>query len=62
MSRGLLNVVERPLLNPLARFLFDHMHQLRAGRRIQISLHADQVDFQLLEATARKEESCPAST
>lgn len=50
-GRGLLNVVERELINPLARFLFDRMHQLRRGRTIHVTLENNQVHFNLQEDT-----------
>ena len=48
-GRGLLNVVERELINPLARFLFEKMHQLRQGRTIHVTLEDNQVHFDLQE-------------
>lgn len=48
-GRGVVNALERDLLNPLARFLFEHKHQLRRGRVVAAALQADQVVFELLE-------------
>lgn len=48
-GRGLLNVVEHELINPMARFLFDRVHQLRRGRTIAVSSENDQVHFELQE-------------
>ncbi|MBN1510081.1 MAG: ATP-dependent Clp protease ATP-binding subunit [Sedimentisphaerales bacterium] len=48
-GRGVVNALERDLLNPLARFLFDHTHQLRRGRVIHADLVAGQVTFDLQE-------------
>jgi len=38
-GRGILNSTERLLINPLSRFAFDHMHQLRKGRTIHASFN-----------------------
>jgi hypothetical protein len=48
-GRGLLNVVEHELINPMARFLFDRMHQLRRGRTISVTSQSNQVLFELQE-------------
>jgi ATP-dependent Clp protease ATP-binding subunit ClpA len=50
-GRGLLNVVEHELINPLARFLFERMHQLRRGRTITVIQKNNQVQFELQEDT-----------
>ncbi len=50
-GRGLLNVVEHELINPMARFLFDRMHQLRRGRTIIVTNKNNQVQFELQEDT-----------
>jgi hypothetical protein len=50
-GRGLLNVVEHELINPMARFLFDRMHQLRRGRTIIVTNKNNQVQFDLQEDT-----------
>lgn len=46
-GRGLLNAVERGLLNPLARFLFAHHAKLRRGRTVAVFLDGKLVDFEL---------------
>jgi len=48
-GRGLLNVVEHELINPMARFLFDRVHQLRRGRTIAVTNENNQVHFELQE-------------
>jgi hypothetical protein len=48
-GRGLLNVVEHELINPMARFLFDRMHQLRRGRTIVVTHGNNQVQSDLRE-------------
>lgn len=48
-GRGILNVLERELINPLARFLFEHMHQLRRGRTVNVSMENNQIHFELQE-------------
>jgi ATP-dependent Clp protease ATP-binding subunit ClpA len=50
-GRGLLNIVERRLINPLARFLFERTHQLRRGRTISVTLENNEVHFDLQEDT-----------
>jgi len=49
-GRGILNSMERLLINPLSSFVFDHTHQLRKGRTIQASLDNDQVHFEIKES------------
>jgi hypothetical protein len=49
-GRGLVNVLERDLLNPLAWFLFERKHQLRRGRIIAATPAGDSVAFDLQEA------------
>jgi energy-coupling factor transporter ATP-binding protein EcfA2 len=46
-GRGLLNAVERELLNPMARFLFDHHGKLRRGRKVSVVLDGKLIDFEL---------------
>ena len=46
-GRGLLNSVERQLLNPLARFLFSHHAKLRQGRLVVVGLLDSSIDFEL---------------
>jgi hypothetical protein len=48
-GRGLLNAVERELLNPLARFLFVRHDKLTAGRTVAVSVDAGQLEFDLHE-------------
>jgi MoxR-like ATPase len=49
-GRGLLNAVERALINPLARFLFEHHAKLRRGRTVVVSLEGSLIDFELRDA------------
>ncbi|MBZ4402220.1 AAA family ATPase [Myxococcus sp. AS-1-15] len=46
-GRGLLNALERELVNPLARFLFDRHHQLRKGRTVTASSDGPTLAFDL---------------
>jgi len=46
-GRGLLNAMERELMNPLAHFLFERHHQLRKGLRVKVSTAARGLDFEL---------------
>jgi energy-coupling factor transporter ATP-binding protein EcfA2 len=46
-GRGLLNAVERALVNPLADFLFERHHQLRKGRTLHVSLEEEHLKFEL---------------
>jgi ATP-dependent Clp protease ATP-binding subunit ClpB len=46
-GRGLLNAIERELVNPLARFLFDRHHQLRKGRTVTASSEGQALEFEL---------------
>lgn len=48
-GRGVVNALERDLLNPLARFLFGHRHQLRRGRVVSAASSSGEVAFELLE-------------
>ncbi len=48
-GRGLGNVIERDLLNPLAWYLFEHEHQLRKGRVLNVDRDSDQLTFDLRE-------------
>lgn len=50
-GRGLLNSLERLLINPLSRFIFDHLHQLRRGRTIFVSVEEDNIHFELQEGS-----------
>lgn len=49
-GRGLLNVLERDLLNPLAHFLFEHKHQLQRGRDVAVIWGTGQAEFELRES------------
>jgi len=46
-GRGLLNAVERELMNPMARFLFEHHVKLRRGRVVRVHLDGKLVEFEL---------------
>jgi energy-coupling factor transporter ATP-binding protein EcfA2 len=46
-GRGLLNAVERELLNPLAHFLFEHHAKLRRGRGVVASSNGTDIEFEL---------------
>lgn len=46
-GRGLLNTLERDLLNPLALFLFERKHQLQKGRLVEVTLANEALDFEL---------------
>jgi len=46
-GRGILNSTERLLINPLSRFAFDHMHQLRKGRTIHACLNNSNIHFEI---------------
>jgi len=46
-GRGLINAVERELLNAMARFLFDHHGKLRRGRRVHVFLDGKLIEFEL---------------
>lgn len=48
-GRGLLNAVERDLMNPLALFLFDNHAKLRKGRVILARLDGKLLDFELVD-------------
>lgn len=48
-GRGLLNAVERELLNPLTHFLFQEEHRLRKGRVIEASVEEGAIHFALAE-------------
>ncbi len=50
-GRGILNSMERLLINPLSRFVFDHMHQLRKGRSIYANLNNETIHFEIKENT-----------
>jgi hypothetical protein len=49
-GRGLINALERDLLNPLARFLFERKHQLCRGRAVSAVPNGDGVVFEIQEA------------
>ena len=49
-GRGLLNTLERDIINPLSRYLFDHLTQVRAGRRVTVVVDAGELSFELREA------------
>ena len=49
-GRGLVNALERDLLNPLARFLFERKHQLRRGRIVVATPAEAGLHFDLQEA------------
>lgn len=46
-GRGLLNAVERALMNPLAHFLFEHHAKLRKGRLVEVVPHDGAIEFEL---------------
>ncbi len=46
-GRGLLNAVERELLNPLARFLFERHAKLVRGRTVSVGVADGHLDFEL---------------
>jgi ATP-dependent Clp protease ATP-binding subunit ClpA len=46
-GRGILNSTERLLINPLSRFTFDHLHQLRKGRTIHASFNNNSIHFEI---------------
>ena len=48
-GRGLLNAVERRLVNPLTTWLFDHLAKLRRGRSVRVSFAHDTLDFELVD-------------
>lgn len=48
-GRGLLNAVERDLMNPLALFLFENHAKLRKGRAILVRLDGKLLDFELVD-------------
>ena len=50
-GRGILNSIERLLINPLSRFVFDHTHQLRKGRTIHATVKNDHAHFEIKEST-----------
>jgi len=49
-GRGLINAVERHLINPLTWFLFNHSHQLRQGRIVGVELGDGSLAFELRDA------------
>lgn len=46
-GRGLLNAVERHLMNGLARFLFEERRRVEAARRVSVELGAPDLIFEL---------------
>ena len=46
-GRGLLNAIERELVNPLSRFLFERHHQLRKGRTVIAAMGDSTFEFDL---------------
>ena len=50
-GRGLLNVMERDILNPLARFLSARLHQAQRGRVLSADLGDGAAVFELREGT-----------
>ncbi|MFP2905186.1 AAA family ATPase [Pyxidicoccus sp. 3LFB2] len=46
-GRGLLNAIERELVNPLARFLFERHHQLRKGLTVTVAYEGQALEFEL---------------
>jgi len=50
-GRDLINVIERDVINPLATFLFDRQHQLRAGRQLSVDVPAgkNEIQFEISE-------------
>jgi energy-coupling factor transporter ATP-binding protein EcfA2 len=46
-GRGLLNAVERELLNPMARFLFERHGKLRRGRVVLVHMDGKLIEFEL---------------
>lgn len=53
-GRGVLNALERMFINPLARFMFDHLHQLRRDRTIFTTVENDVTQFELKEDTTNE--------
>ncbi|HEY0133165.1 MAG TPA: AAA family ATPase [Nannocystis sp.] len=49
-GRGLLNAIERVLMNPLSHFLFERVQQLRRGRIVTVELVDGNLDFDLSDA------------
>ena len=39
-GRGLINIIEQKLVNPMSLFLFDHLHQLKS-RRLKLHVSGD---------------------
>jgi hypothetical protein len=39
-GRGLINIIEQKLVNPMSLFLFDHLHQLKL-RRLKLHVSGD---------------------
>lgn len=44
-GRGLLNVIERRLIDPLSLFLFDELDRLSPGKIVQVELLSNKKDF-----------------
>jgi len=51
-GRGILNSTERLLINPLSRFTFDHMHQLRKGRTIYAHSDNNNIHFEIKDTAS----------
>jgi len=51
-GRGVINVMERELINPLARFLFTRTHQLQKGRQIVINRQENHLTMELTEESS----------
>ncbi|HRI08478.1 MAG TPA: AAA family ATPase [Nannocystaceae bacterium] len=49
-GRGLLNAVERALMNPLSHFLFQRVDKLRRGRVIAVEVADGRLEFELSDA------------
>jgi len=50
-GRDLVNIIESDLTNYLATFLFDHQHQLKAGRVVSVDVPVGQheIKFEIRE-------------
>ncbi len=53
-GRGLVNVIEDRLANPLSWYLFEREHQLRRGRTIDITINGDDISFELQEGAGHE--------
>ncbi|MDO8301876.1 MAG: AAA family ATPase, partial [Sedimentisphaerales bacterium] len=52
-GRGITNAIEHKIINPCSRFLFDHFHQLRRGRRVTVENSGDKMTFELKEGDTK---------